>query len=146
MHIRAYEKRDTDQLLALFHLNCPVAFAPEEENDFSLYLTSETEDYFVLESEGRILACGGINYPDDPGTARISWDMVDPSAQGKGLGRELLDFRLAFLRQNPEIKLVTVRTSQMAYLFYEKAGFLPVEIIPDYWAEGFDLYRMERQL
>ena len=38
---------------------------------------------------------------------------------------------------------ITVRTSQLAFGFYEKRGFELKGIEKDYWAEGFDLYRME---
>jgi ribosomal-protein-alanine N-acetyltransferase len=144
--IRPYHPADRGKLLELFRLNSPAAFAPSEENDFRHYLDQEREDYFVLDRAGEILACGGINYPDGPETARISWDMVDPKHQGEGLGQKLLRYRLENIREKQRIKRITVRTSQLAYRFYEKEGFALMEIIPGYWGEGFDLYRMELHL
>ena len=41
------------------------------------------------------------------------------------------------------VRRITVRTSQLAFGFYEKRGFELKGIEKDYWAEGFDLYRME---
>ena len=38
---------------------------------------------------------------------------------------------------------ITVRSSQVAYKFYEKQGFVLNEIKKNYWAEGFDMYSME---
>jgi hypothetical protein len=36
-----------------------------------------------------------------------------------------------------------VRTSQVAYQFYQKAGFDLEKIEKDFWAKGFDLYQMK---
>ena len=41
------------------------------------------------------------------------------------------------------VKTITVRTSQLVYKYYEKFGFQTKEIIKDFWAKGYDLYRME---
>ena len=143
MLIREYHFSDRASILELFRLNTPAAFAESEEEDLVVYLDEHLERYFVIESEKQILACGGINRSDEAASVKISWDMVHPEYQGSGLGKQLLEHRLAEIRKNPAVTKVIVRTSQLANLFSEKAGFTPVEIIPDYWAKGFDLYRME---
>ena len=90
-----------------------------------------------------MLGSGGINYVDGGKTARISWDLFHPKAQGKGLGSQLTRFRIAEIKKNPAIALIVVRTSQLAFKFYEKIGFQLVSIEKDFWAKGFDLYQME---
>jgi len=45
--------------------------------------------------------------------------------------------------RNPKIDIISVRTSQHAYKFYEKMGFELVKITNDYWAKNFDLYLMQ---
>jgi len=59
------------------------------------------------------------------------------------LGTKLLNYRIDKLNSFESIQKITVRTSQVAYKFYEKQGFKLFEIKKDYWAEGFDLYNME---
>ena len=59
------------------------------------------------------------------------------------MGTKLLKYRIDKLNSIDEIQKITVRTSQVAYLFYEKQGFELFEIIKDYWAPGFDMYNME---
>lgn len=66
-----------------------------------------------------------------------------PLYQGKSLGKKLLRYRIEVLKAIPSIKKITVRTSQLAYKFYEKQGFTLNEIKRNYWADGFDMYSMQ---
>ncbi|AMM52505.1 GNAT family acetyltransferase [Rufibacter sp. DG15C] len=141
--IRPYTPTDQEALLQLLQLNTPRYFAPEEEPDFLQYLQHETEEYFVLERQGRVVGCGGVNFSEDGQTGKISWDILHPDFQGQGLGRALLTYRIARLLEVHQVTHITVRTSQVVYRFYEKNGFQLVEVVKDYWAPGFDLYRME---
>lgn len=141
--IRAYKPEDQASVLQLLRLNTPEYFAPEEEKDLVYYLDNEMEHYYVLEYNGMLVGCGGINFSQDQSLGKISWDIFHPSYQGKGLGSRLLKFRIGQLKALGHIKTISVRTSQVAYRFYEKQGFRLVETVKDYWADGFDLYRME---
>lgn len=141
--IRPYHPSDKNELLVLLRLNTPAYFALSEENDFIDYLEKEVEDYFVLEENGKIVGCGGINYWENGTVARISWDIVHPDFQGKGIGKKLTLFRIEEIKKNPTVKSIIVRTSQLAFKFYEKVGFELKKIEKDYWAEGFDLYEMK---
>jgi ribosomal-protein-alanine N-acetyltransferase len=117
MILRPYEKRDKNQLLNLLRLNTPQYFAEEEEADFSFYLDKKLEQYFVVEEEGIIIASGGINYFFEANLARISWDMVNPTFQGKGVGKKLTIFRIEEIKKNPAIKIIQVRTTQYVFKF-----------------------------
>jgi ribosomal-protein-alanine N-acetyltransferase len=140
--IRKYASSDKNAVLEILRANTPQFFAPSEEEDFIEYLDREIEDYFVLQENGKVLACGGINYFPEEETARISWDMVNFSSQGKGIGRKLMQHRISILKNKEEITFIVVRTSQHAHLFYEKMGFDLVIVGEDFWAEEFDLYEM----
>jgi ribosomal-protein-alanine N-acetyltransferase len=140
--IRPYVPTDKIDLLDLLNHHIPKYFAPCERQDFAAYLDNEREDYYVVEDAGVVVAGGGINYLREGREARISWDMVHPEYQGRGVGSELTLFRLNEIRQRPGIRTVTVRTSQMAYQFYEKFGFRLGRIEKDFWDEGYDLYEM----
>ena len=143
--IREFKSQDIDQLIDLIKLNTPKYFDVEEEKDFKLYLLNETEDYFVVELEDNIVGCGGINYGFNNGTlARISWDMIHPDFQGKGIGSLLVSHRLNVIKSKTEVKTVIVRTTQLVYPFYEKMGFTLKETKKDFWAKGIDLYLLEK--
>lgn len=141
--IREYEPADKEGVLNLIRLNTPEYFAPQEEADLSEYLDSGREIYYVLLFEGKIAGCGGINFADNRTIGIISWDIIHPACQGISLGTKLLLYRMGKLKSIGGIQKITVRTTQMAYGFYEKYGFELKEIKKDYWAEGFDLYSME---
>lgn len=140
--IRPYHSSDKNELLSLLRLNTPEYFAPSEESDFIDYLEKEIEDYFVVEENKIIVGCGGINYWENGTVARISWDIVHPNQQGKGIGKKLTLFRIEEIKKNLAVKSIIVRTSQLAFQFYEKIGFELEKIEKDYWEEGFDLYVM----
>ncbi|MFR3329861.1 MAG: GNAT family N-acetyltransferase [Odoribacter splanchnicus] len=140
--IRAYRPEDKGALVHLIRLNTPGYFAPEEEADFCRYLDYERELYYVLLWGAELVGCGGINFAEDETVGKISWDMIHPEYQGRSLGGQLLKYRIERIKSIPRIRKITVRTSQLAYRFYEKQGFVLNEVRKDYWAEGYDLYSM----
>ncbi|KGE13321.1 GNAT family N-acetyltransferase [Sphingobacterium deserti] len=145
--IRPYQSTDKATLLELLRLLVPTYFAEEEIADLSEYLDNEVERYFVAEEQGKLVAAAGINFEKEHGIGKLSWDFVHPDKHGRGLGKMLLNYRIDLIIKMPQVQEITVRTSQLAYRFYEKHGFKVVDIQKDYWAPGFDMYKMlyERQ-
>ncbi|SIR49242.1 GNAT family N-acetyltransferase [Pontibacter lucknowensis] len=144
--IRPYTSADQEALLQILRLNTPTYFAPEEEDDFVLYLHERLEDYYVIEQDGQVVGAGGINYFDGHTWARLSWDLIHPAFQGKGIGRELTLFRINKLKEMPGMQWLQVRTSQLVYPFYQKLGFELEKVEQDFWAKGIDLYQMKMNL
>lgn len=64
------------------------------------------------------------------------------SLSKKGVGTLLLKHRLGHIETKKDVKSIIVRTSQHAYEFYQKMGFKLLERHIDYWAKGFDMYKM----
>jgi len=145
MNIRKHIESDREGILELLRLNTPAYFSPDEEKDLIEYLEKDADNYFVVEEDGRIWVCGGFNLSEDGQTAKISWDIVHPEAQGKGVGTELTKFRIRKMKQINGVRIISVRTSQLAYKFYEKFGLQLREVVKDYWAVGFDMYRLENE-
>ncbi len=143
INIREYEINDKNEVINLIRLNTPEYFAVDEEEDLNKYLEIERELYYVLLYDQKIVGCGGINFTDNNTIGKISWDILHPAYQGKSLGTKLLQHRIAKLNSIDGIQKIIVRTSQLAYKFYEKQGFELFEIKKDYWAKGFDMYNME---
>ena len=143
MKISSFKKSDTEALIILLRLNTPRFFAPSEERSFIKYLEQDSENYFIIEEAKGVIGSGGFNYGFDDGkTARISWGMIHPEWQKKGVGTKLTRYRIEQIKKNPEIDKIEVRTTQAVYRFYQKLGFELQNIEKDYWATGFDLYQM----
>jgi [ribosomal protein S18]-alanine N-acetyltransferase len=147
MVIREYNKGDNEQLISLLRLNTPVYFASSEVQDYVFFLDNFIQNYFVAEMYSIILGAGGFNFKaGNPEVAHISWDFVHPDYHGKGIGSRLLNHRLEVIRAIPGVEVISVRTSQLAFQFYLKAGFVTKETIPGFWAKGLDLVKMELKL
>lgn len=140
--IREYKPGDKPTLIEIMTKHVPDFFAESEIEDLDDYLETKIEKYFVAESDNVIAGGGGINFSEDKKTGIISWDFIDPKLQGKGIGHTLLMHRLRLLKSMTGIETIIVRTSQFAYTFYEKNGFILADILKDYWAKGYDLYYM----
>lgn len=146
MTIRKYNPTDKPQLIELLRLNTPEYFSPNEEKDLVKYLDKDSENYYVLEIDNKILGCGGFNLWNDGEIARISWDIIHPDSQGKGIGTELTAYRIQKIKEIESVKTIVVRTSQLVYKFYEKFGLEIREVVKDYWDEGFDLYLLDNDV
>lgn len=146
MIIRKYALFDRARIIELLHLNTPEYFSPDEEDDLIYYLDNFADNYFVVEDDDVIVGCGGFNLSEDGETGKISWDIFDPQSQGKGFGGALTKFRIQRMKDIDGIKVISVRTSQLVYPFYEKFGLKLREIVKDYWAKGFDLYRLDEDI
>ncbi len=145
-HIRPYSPGDLNRLLYIFDLNTPQYFDPSERAGFENYLRTAEGDNFIVESGAKLLGCGGVCYESDGSTAVFAWAMIHPDHHGKGLGRQLCEYRLQRIRSQPHLKWVIVRTSQLTDGFYRKMGFQLKKVEKDYWAKGYDLYYMVMEL
>ena len=140
--IRKYSTQDKPSIINLLRLNTPHYFSLTEEQDLEYYLDYKIDSYFVIEIDHKIVGCGGFNLAENASIGKLSWDILHPEFQNKGLGTKLVEYRIQLLKNLPSIKTISVRTSQLTYKFYEKSGFKLIEIKENYWAEGFHLYTM----
>ena len=141
--IRAYQSADYNAIIDLFLLNTPAFFCEEEQQDLERFLDNEIENFFVAEEDGVVVACGGSNIKENTGF--LSWYIVHPDHQGKGLGKILALHNLTILQANPDLDNIEVRTSQLVYPFYEKLGFKLIGTQGHYWGQNMHLYHMRLQ-
>ena len=123
MNIRKYTLADKESIIDLFRINTPNYFSIIEEKDLIYYLDNYTENYYVVELEHQLIGSGGFNFADDLEIAKISWDIFHPNYHGRGFGSKLTQFRIEKIKEYDDIKIISVRTSQLTFKFYEKFGF-----------------------
>lgn len=136
---REYAVADRAACMAVFESNVPVSFLESERGLFAAFLDRLPGPYLVLEDEaGRIVACGGYAVTAGTTTADLCWGMVVRDRQGRGLGRALVEQRLALIRSDAAVTEVALETTQHTCVFYERLGFETVKVDPDAYAPGLD--------
>ena len=141
---RPYALQDREACLAIFDGNTPDYFAPTERAEFAAFLDAGSVDYLVLETTADVvIGCGGYYVNSAGGVAGLAWGMVDRTWHKRGIGRVLLEARLAQLRRSDAV-LVRVNTSQNSRGFFERCGFRVARVVPNGFAPGID--RVESEL
>jgi ribosomal protein S18 acetylase RimI-like enzyme len=144
--IRTYNISDKEKLIEIFRLNVPEFFDPKEEHEFADYLKIKSDTYLTIEFENEII--GGIGYEirKSDKSGRINWIFLHPDFRGEGHGQKAVEFCLTILKSDPTVEVLIVRTSQLAYKFFEKSGYKLILTEKDHWGQGLDLYLMEQQI
>jgi N-acetylglutamate synthase-like GNAT family acetyltransferase len=145
MNIRSYSQSDRRACLEILETNTPGFFIPTDCDGYAAYLDNLPGPYFVLEESGQIAACGGWAIDAD-GVADLTWAMVRRDLHRRGLGRELLRFRLNAIHSETRATLVRVRTTQLVQGFFEREGFTVVDVAPNGFGAGLDKVTMESVL
>ncbi len=141
MKIKPYTSHDLDAVIDIFRSNIPKYFGPDEETGLRDFLSEYPDDYFVGEIDGDLIGAGGIALNKDQ-TVSLCWGMIRSDFLGKGLGRELTEFRIQKARERHGSLPLVVSTSQHTQGFYEKFGFRLIEHKPDGFGPGIDICEM----
>ena len=150
--IRQYENSDKDACLAAFKSNVPLYFTEGEVNDFTNFLIKianaelvkqqENTVYYVVVYDGKVVGCGGFGDKDKRQILTLAWGLIHSDFHKKGLGKLLLEHRLAQIELHfPDLPLV-IDTSQHTFTFFEKYGFETTKITNDFYADGLHRYDM----
>ncbi|MCI0465385.1 MAG: GNAT family N-acetyltransferase [Gemmataceae bacterium] len=91
----------------------------------------ERERLWIAERGGRIVGCVAI-VAAAPQTAQLRWFLVEPSARGAGLGKNLLREAVTFCKESgyESIILWTVSALTAAAHLYQAVGFQKTEEKP----------------
>ncbi|MEZ9590043.1 GNAT family N-acetyltransferase [Vibrio breoganii] len=143
MEHRQYNPEFKSMCLDLFDSNLGVFFDASERQEFSDYLDSLNKDssYFIGIHDGLVVSCGGLSESSDK--AGLTWGMVRKNHHGSGFGTKLTDFRLSKIRENGQINVVLIETSQHTQGFYLKRGFTQTKVVKNGFGKGIDRVSME---
>ncbi|WP_052216280.1 GNAT family N-acetyltransferase [Sphingomonas sp. ERG5] len=154
MTIRPFAGSDRARMLAIFDANTPAFFAVNERTDFIAYLDRHAGLYAVCvrdgpegaEAEGAGTVVAGFAVaPGTPGRAHLNWILVDPAAQGGGIGTAMMTAardRAAKLGA----AIVDIAASQHSAPFFARHGAHILSRIEDGWGSGMHRVDMELPL
>jgi GNAT superfamily N-acetyltransferase len=140
---RRYADADRDRCLALFDANCPRFFASGERVDFLDYLEGRAAEYRVCERGGAIIAAFGIAV--GAGRVRLNWIMVDPAAQGSGVGGDMMAATLAEARA-AGARVVDIAASHLSAPFFARFGARELARTENGWGPGMHRVDMALEL
>lgn len=147
IRVREYSPDDRSACLAVFDSNVPESFLPAERELFAAFLDDLPGPYFVLADEaGDVVACGGYAISTGTATADLCWGMVTRDRQGTGVGRWLVEIRLARIDADSSATDAALKTSQHTRAFYEKLGFTTTSVVRNGIAPGMDTCEMHRPI
>ena len=142
--IRCYDIADRDRMLAIFDANTPAFFAVGERVDFDRYLDENALRYEVCEQDGRVVA-GFAVAPGTMGRAHLNWILVDPTAQGGGIGNAMMDAaRQRAVDQGAA--MLDIAASQHSAPFFLRHGACALGRIDNGWGPGMHRIDMELPL
>jgi len=142
MMIREYDHRDSNRL---YEISCSSLDQIYKEEMFS---------YFHLQwPKGQLVACDYSGRPIgfvssakiDPSHARIMMFAVDRDHRSFGVGSGLLiELRhMAVMNGINHISLEVRQSNMRAINFYRRHGFVPTEVLRNYYTDGGDAVKMD---
>lgn len=120
---RRFDPADLPQCLELYALNEPGRFPMGVKPQYENSLTEGHAYHLVTEDEGRIVASGGVSYVVHDDRVCLSFGLVHPSHQGRGIGTALLMARLAMLKPRRFTYHVFIFAVEASLPYYRRFGF-----------------------
>lgn len=121
-------KGDKKQFLSLLLL------ADEQEDMIDRYLEKGT--VYVLDDDG--VKCQCVVTDEGNGILEIKNIATKPEHQGKGYGKQLIDFLIMNYRETYSVLQVGTGDSPLTVPFYEKCGFTRSHSIKNFFTDHYD--------
>ena len=141
---RPYREEDRRACIDIFDANCPEFFAPNERQEYTLFLDQVPGDYEVCEIDGRVLGAFGL-FAVEENVKALNWILLDPASQGLGVGSRIMD-RVSRLGRESHTEIVRIAASHKSAPFFAKFGATEISMTTDGWGVGMDRVDMEMSL
>jgi ribosomal protein S18 acetylase RimI-like enzyme len=146
MQIRSYAHEDREICLKIFRSNVPTYFASSDEPEFVRFLDRQLGPLWVVADNAVIVACGGVAIDrPEAGMATLCWGMVAADSHRYGIGSTLLQHRINYVAaEQPATRLLRANTTPLARGFFERHGFVAVQVITGGYGATLDHVVMNR--
>lgn len=131
---RPFLRSDRARCLALFDSNCPDYFAPNERVEYARFLECLPDGYEVCEAAGRVVGAYGLIL-DENDDAHLNWILLDPAAQGRGIGSAIMA-RVVARGRALRVRQVGIAASDRSASFFARFGAIPGKRTLDGWGPG----------
>ena len=138
-----YDERNFGGCLSLFDGNCPQYFAINERQDYSDFLQSNPLGYVLGFSGETLVSAFGLNVGSSGSKASLSWILVSATAQGNGLGNNMMD-HLIELAVQQGVSILEIAASNLSAPFFAKFGATTISETAHGW--GLDMHRVDMRL
>ena len=141
---RPYSPADKEICLAIFDVNCPPFFAPNERIDYEQFLDSNPSGYELCLHAGSVVGAYGLI---GDGTIRrnLNWVLLSPKTQQLGVGSAIMN-RVLNLARNAKLSIVDIAASHLSAPFFAKFGATVVNESKNGWGPGLHRIDMELKL
>lgn len=125
VRIRAYEQNDFEACCDVYRLNARGRFPSDFFEIFCEAIANPDTLFLVVEYEGKLVAFGGVGLSpwDNLKRAALSYGIIHPDAQHRGIGTALLLARIVALPKQGEPYVVTVSPVPLSRSFFTQFGF-----------------------
>jgi hypothetical protein len=147
--IRTYQASDRNELIAIFHSNCPKYFDPADLNDLLYYLDHYADENFkVVLLNGKLVGCGGHYVKQQEKVFGIAWVMFKRHALGairfKHIAAIFFADILTAIQKEPYRFDILINTTQLMERIFNSYGFETEQVIQDGFGQNLDHLVMRR--
>lgn len=124
MQIRPYRAADRAQLIALWHA-CKLVVAGANDPDFDIDFCLKSVDAGILVGVEGDRVVGSVMVGHEGHRGWMYYVAVDPTLQGRGLGREIVAAAEIWLKARgaPKAQLMIRETNTQVEAFYARLGY-----------------------
>ena len=111
-----------------------LLLADEQEDMIDKYIEKGT--MYVLDDDG--VKCECVITDEGNDILEIKNIATEPDCQGKGYGKQLIDFIASKYKEQYSILQVGTGNSPLTIPFYEKCGFVRTHIVKNFFIDNYD--------
>lgn len=112
------------------------------------FIRATTCEFWCLEEDQCLLGYGLLLFRKNSQSARLYSLAIAPQAQGRKLGKQLLQHleQRAFQRSCQFIHLEVRQDNEAALKLYQRMGYQEMQFLESYYEDGADGWRMQKVL
>ncbi|MEO0422999.1 MAG: GNAT family N-acetyltransferase [Pseudomonadota bacterium] len=142
VRFRAYQETDRAVCMRILDANTPRFFATNEREQYLAFLDTESARYRVCVTADKVIGAFGLSR-DGSGDAHLNWILIDPAAQGRGIGSKIMAKVISDAR-DLGARSMKIAASHKSCPFFERLGATVESTQEHGWGNG--MHRVDMRL